>query len=162
MEHPGYPRARSSSCFFSAWLPIAACLEALEALESRGYRLLTSGFCFFHRWSFQVICGGTPKGKAPVFCSSRESPARVEEPEFDEQLLLPCDANSAHPINFRRCRGLFLPPFVRQLATPSTRNASLQGGGSFFHQRWQKDLLAPLMELEALKPPKRPHVGVIF
>ena len=36
-------------------------------------------------------------------------------------------------------KGVFLPPFVRKLATPSTRNASLQGGRSFYHQRWQKD-----------------------
>ena len=35
--------------------------------------------------------------------------------------------------------GVFLPPVVRILATPSKRNPSLQGGRSFFHQRMQKD-----------------------
>ena len=36
-------------------------------------------------------------------------------------------------------RGVFSPPFVRKLATPSKRNPSLRGGRSFFHKRWQKD-----------------------
>ena len=34
-------------------------------------------------------------------------------------------------------RGVNLPPLVRKLATPQ-RNPSLQGGRSFFHQRWQQ------------------------
>ena len=36
-------------------------------------------------------------------------------------------------------RGVFLPPFVRKLATPSKRNPSLRGGRSLLHKRLQKD-----------------------
>ena len=34
--------------------------------------------------------------------------------------------------------GVFLPPFVRILATPSKRNPSLRGGPSFVPESWQK------------------------
>ena len=36
-------------------------------------------------------------------------------------------------------RRVFLPSFVRKLATPPKRNPSLRGSRSFFHEGWQKD-----------------------
>ena len=41
--------------------------------------------------------------------------------------------------NHQSNNGIFLPPFVRKLATPSKRNPSLRGGRSCFHKRRQKD-----------------------
>ena len=48
----------------------------------------------------------------------------------------------AQKANNHQSRGVFLPAFVREVATPSKRNPSLRGGRSMVHKRWQQDPLS--------------------
>ena len=68
-------------------------------------------------------------GKRAVWTGQMDVSCWIKQPLDQTQ-------TSASPVGKWR---VLLPPFLRKLATPSKRNPSLQGGRSFFHQRWQKD-----------------------